>query len=80
MKDSFEIRTPHAALKIWQHAISEAIVIKTDDWNAIGIDKGDGDEEDYEEGSATILLNLRSAIVLKDILESEINNLEIRLK
>lgn len=49
--------------------LSGLFFIKVEEWPSMNVDRGDGDEEDYEYGRACILMNRDDVIALKHRLE-----------
>lgn len=66
MENPFRIESASARIKAWIHPIANHIVLKTEDWHSMTVDRGDGDEEDVDYGSASIMLDKRRAIELRD--------------
>ena len=64
-KEKVTIKNNHGNLHIWQHPVSKNdIVIKIEVWDSITTNRGNGDEEDYEYESASIMLDKKRVISL----------------
>ena len=58
-----------ARLKAEEETLSGLFLIKVEEWPSMTVDRGDGDEEEYEYGSGAILLHRDDVIALKHRLE-----------
>jgi|JI10StandDraft_1071094.scaffolds.fasta_scaffold66913_3 hypothetical protein len=58
-----------ARLKAQEETLSGLLLIKVEEWPSMCVDRGDGDEDEYEYGSGAILLNRDDVIALKHRLE-----------
>jgi len=74
-KEKFQISAVRSELKSWLHPITNHVVIHIDDWCSTTVDRGDGDEEDVEYGEATIMLDKKRAISLRDKLNEFIETM-----
>lgn len=64
--ENFKLEAASARLCTWLHPIANHIVIKTEDWHSMAVDRGEGDEEDVEYGDACIMLDKNRAIKLRN--------------
>ena len=58
-----------ARLKAEEETLSGLFLIKVEEWPSMTVDRGDGDEEEYEYSSGAILLHRDDVIALKHRLE-----------
>jgi len=66
MENSTFIESASARITSWLHPIQNHIVLKTEGWHSMTVDRGDGDEEDVDYDSAGIMLDKKRAIMLRD--------------
>jgi hypothetical protein len=63
----------NARLKVEEESLSGLLLIKVEEWPSMTIDRGNGDEEEYEYGSGAILLKRDDVIALKHRIEIYLN-------
>lgn len=55
-KDKLTINGNQSRLMTYESLLGGLLIIKVEDWPSMSVDRGNGEEEDYEYGSAAIIL------------------------
>ncbi len=71
---NFKIKSVGAELKLYINIFGH-LLLKVEDWSSMTTDRGNGDEEDYEYGSAGISLDKDRVIQLRDKLNEFIETM-----
>lgn len=66
--EKFKINSVRAELSAWLHPIENHLVIHVQDECSMTVDRGNGDEEEYEYGDASIMMDKKRVIKLRDAL------------